>query len=234
MAAKKTAPAKTQPEPKKDIKIYTAAKRKAVATPATNQTASGIALATLTVDQFVKAVAETVLSANAAQSNQISSQIAQQVSKQISEQISSSIGKTSSDLQSRAIVQSDVDVNSEERIRSSAAREDALIGYKSNVTDFLIGTDAVNTQRNSTSALSRMVEASVNHYATTLSDERIHKASLLNAQHRHTDIAVENQWESGQEALVDAIVGEVLKSIQVPPAATEYAAKAAAAALRAK
>lgn len=192
-------------------KRVTAARSKPTVKAATREQA--IALSTLTVDQFVKALADTMVSANAAQSNQISSQLAQQVANQVSE----TIGKLQSDMATRTISSTTTerheDVDSTERMKANAGREDGLLGYKSNVTDFIIGTNAVANQQAVQSAVVRMIEGSLNHYNTMLSDERIQKAGILGAQNRHTDIAVEKQWATSQKNLSDAIVADVVKGL---------------------
>lgn len=195
-------------------------KAPAASTATDNAAVLNVSVADLTVGTFLKAVADTVVSANASQSNQIAGQIAQQVDQ--------TIGKLSSDLAGRTIIQSDVDVDNLERFRATAGRDHDAWAYKTNVTDFVIGTNAAANQGTMQTQVQRMVEASLNHYATTLADERVSKAhigfykkSKLAQELAHADIAREDQWESDKEALVSAIVGEVVKSIQVPPAATE-------------
>jgi hypothetical protein len=159
----------------------------------------------------------------------IVAQTSQQASQQVSEQIAKAVGQLQSDLASRTIIKADTDVGMDERLRATGARENDAWGYKMNTTDFLIGTNNVAHQGVSQNQLNRMMEASVNHYSTILSDERIAKDSVryynlgkIQQEQRHADIATENQWESTQESANDALAAELAKSTQMTPAATEH------------
>lgn len=60
-----------------------------------------------------------------------------------------------------------------------------------------------------------------NAYLLSLADERKYKAGHDAQIVRHADVAIENQWEDPNEIAGGAISGEIAKSVQVPPAATE-------------
>ncbi len=159
----------------------------------------------------------------------IVAQVTQQVSQQVSEQVSKAVGQLQSDLASRTIVKADTDVGMDERLRATGARENDAWGYKMNVSDFLIGTNNISNQATFQNQLARMIEGSINHYNTVLSDERVskshsdhYKLGKIQQENRHADIATENQWESTQESANDALAAELVKSTQVPPAATEH------------
>lgn len=159
----------------------------------------------------------------------IVAQTTQQTSQQVSEQVAKAVGQLQSDLASRTIIKSDTDVGMDERIRATGARENDAWGYKMNTTDFLIGTNNVSHQGVNQNQLNRMMEASVNHYGTILADERIAKDAVryyglgkIQQEQRHADIATENQWEDVKELAGDGLAAELVKSVQVPPAATEY------------
>lgn len=158
-------------------------------------------VANLSVETFLKMVTSTMLSVNDQQSTQMSKQI----------------GAMQSDLAGRFITQSDIDVGQAESLRATRAR-----GYDT------IGAASASHLHRGYTQFDRMVESSVNHYSTVLADERLAKAKIgyydtakIAQEIGHRDIAIEDQWESDKEALVAAIIGEVVKSIQVPPAATE-------------
>lgn len=158
----------------------------------------------------------------------IVAQVTQQVSQQVSEQVAKAVGQLQSDLASRTIIKADTDIGMDERIRANGARDDAAWAYKTNVSDFLIGTNNIANQGTLQNQLARMIEGSINHYNTVLADERVSKAhsnyytlGKIQQEQRHADIATENQWESTQETANDALAAELVKSVQVPPAATE-------------
>lgn len=158
-------------------------------------------VANLTVETLLKLVTNTMLSVNDQQSAQISKQI----------------GAMQSDLAGRFITQNDIDIGQAESFRATRAR-----GYDT------VGSASSAHLHRGYSQFDRMVESSVNHYSTVLADERTAKAKIgyydtakIAQEIGHRDIAIEDQWESDKEALVAAIIGEVVKSIQVPPAATE-------------
>lgn len=147
---------------------------------------------------------------------------ADQISAQVAKQIEQVVGSLQSDLASRMVVKDDIDVKADERFRATGARDDASWTYKTNVSDFLAGTNNVSNQGTLQNQMSRMIEASVNAYAEGLATNNRYINAKWQQELRHADIATENQWESTQETANDALAGEIAKSTQVPPAATEF------------
>lgn len=178
---------------------------------------STMKLSTMTVAQLL-----SILNVHGAE-------LGSQLSQQMSQQISKAVGALQSDMASRFLSKDDIDIGMYERLRADGASDQAAWNYKRNTTDFLIGTNNVSDQSTKQNQLNRMVEMSINHYGTTLSDERVTKAAIrylrdakFQQEQRHADIASENQWTDDGEILQTANLGETVKSLQVPPAATEH------------
>lgn len=163
------------------------------------------------------------------------SQQAVQAAKSVSQEITALKGSLSSDFVSRFLSAADVDQGDDEQRRADQALGFGGRVYKHNIYDLGKAAD-LNRQDTDFSSYKeelqqqhlQMTQASLDHYKTILSDERVAKDNIryygsakIQQEQRHADIATEDQWESEKEALVAAIVGEVVKSIQVPPAANE-------------
>lgn len=163
------------------------------------------------------------------------SQQAVQAAKSISQDITALKGSLSSDFVNRFLSAADVDQGDDEQRRSDQALGFGGRVYKHNVYDFgkatnlnALDADYRAKKAELDSITTKILNTGADHYASILSDERKMKNSIdyysgakKQQEQRHADIATEDQWESEKEALVAAIVGEVVKSIQVPPAATE-------------
>lgn len=158
---------------------------------------------------------------------------ADQISAQIQKQIAQVAGALQSDFASRtSTIVNDADsVKSDERMRATAGRGDSYLEYKTNVNDFDVASDLRSQDKDIrqhksdlNNATIRLLNTSVDHYASILSEERKFMTSKWTQELRHADIAVENQWEDPNEVASNALSGEIAKSLQVPPAATEYKA----------
>lgn len=177
-----------------------------------------IRLTSLTVADLAAMLA-TAASNTVAQTSQ---QVAQQTAQQIADQLARAVGQLQSDLASRTIVmnKADTDIGMDERIRSTGAGMDAAWQYKTNISDFLIGTQNIANQATNQNQLARMIEGSINHYNAVLSDERIAKdrtnyytGSKIQQEQRHADIASERQWDTNIEVAKDAIAKEIVDAV---------------------
>lgn len=174
------------------------------------------------------------LQAQVQQAAQDSSQ-AVQTAKQTAQSIAETVGSLQSDFASRFLTKADIDMADEERMRATGARDDAYLAFKTNVNDFDKAGDLRSQDKDIRELKSQLNKAhldilqrSIDHYSSVLSDERtakygsdFYRKNLKAQTLAHTDIAREDQWESDKEAIVTAVLSELVKSVQVPKAATE-------------
>jgi hypothetical protein len=155
---------------------------------------------------------------------------ADQLSSQVAKEISQAVGSLQSEFASRnLVIDKDADsVKSDERMRATAGRGDSYLEYKTNVNDFDVAADLRSQDKDIRShkadlnhATVKLLNISLDNYATVLSNERKYTTSKWQQELRHADIATENQWEDPNEIAGNALSGEIAKSVQVPPAATE-------------
>jgi len=147
------------------------ATKKAEVTDTTVKFTLDTVLTHLTVGDFINALRTVFVQEQAQSVGQIA-----QVTK---ETIAQAVGELQSDLASRGVIKYDEDIGQAERLRQLMSRSAAAWDYKGNVTDFVAGLNAVGHQGTGQNALDRMVEASLNHYNTTLTDERIQKSRRI-------------------------------------------------------
>ena len=153
------------------------------------------------------------------------SQQAVQAAKSISQDITALKGSLSSDFVNRFLSAADVDQGDDEQRRADQALGFGGRVYKHNVYDMAKASD-LNRQDTDYASFKRQLEeqyldmnkASIDHYKTILSDERIAKEKVryyggakIQQEQRHADIATEDQWESDKEAIVTAVLTRLAK-----------------------
>jgi hypothetical protein len=150
---------------------------------------------------------------------------------QSAKQVEQTIGSLQSDFSSRTSgIVSDADsVKADERMRATAARGNDFVEFKTNTFDYSKAMDLIRQQEDTRvhekdlkSQQLATSQAGLDAYRNIL----IGATQFINAKWqqelRHSDIATENQWEDPNEVASNALSGEIAKSLQVPPAATEY------------
>lgn len=102
-----------------------------------------------------------------------------QISTVVKDSIATAVGELQSDLASRGVIKYDEDIGFAERMRQIMSNQASSWGYKGNITDFLTGMGGVSNKGNLDQLFQQMVQGAVNHFNTTLTDERIAKSRRL-------------------------------------------------------
>ena len=139
------------------------------------------------------------------------------------------IGQLQSDFASRMVVKDDVDVKADERLRAQGADSNSAWAFKTNVYDFGAAAGLL-TQKEDTRLHEKSLQAQqlatsqagIDAYRGLLVGMVKYVSGKWQQELRHSDIATENQWEDPNEIAGNALSGEIAKSVQVPPAATEH------------
>ena len=158
------------------------------------------------------------------------SQQAVQAAKQAAQAAQQVVGSLQNDVASRtSTIVGDADsVKSDERMRSAAGRGESYLEFKTNTFDFSKAMDAIKQQEDTRlhekdlrAQQIAAAQAGVDAYRGILAGVTQFINAKWQQELRHSDIATENQWEDPNEIAGNALSGEIAKSVQVPPAATE-------------